>query len=216
MRLSEAPARAEVLARYRPVRAAIQAVLRAAVDRCRKADFTRAAKHLALWDQSQLDDDTILDMMSDIALMEPNQRGRRVYDGFLTEAAAALPPAERAIAERMAGATFSIFRIADWHEAAGVWIEDLLRPERRLWLLDESLEGAAPEGLTVAMRIFDAGPFHAGFGIAVVPADDIVGFCVEAASAGRPPPVRHSLAAAFYGEDILRAALVRNGGEARG
>ena len=75
--------RESALTLYRPVRSSIQAVLRKAVGFCRKADFERAAKHLDLWDQSHLEDSTILDMISDIALFEPNQRGRRVYDIFL-------------------------------------------------------------------------------------------------------------------------------------
>lgn len=86
--------REDVLAQYCPIRAAIQSVLRQAVRCCRKPDFDRAAKHLNLWDQRQLDDSTVLDMLSDIALMEPNQRGRRVYDRFLEEGAVHLDDAD--------------------------------------------------------------------------------------------------------------------------
>ena len=199
--------REDILALYRPIRASIQSVLRQAVGSCRKADFDRAAKHLDLWDQKQLDDGTVFDMLCDIALMEPNQRGRRVYDRFLEGSAAQLDQTDAEIALRMAAASFSIFRVTGWHDAAGVWLNDLLVTERRLWLVDEGLEASAPEGLTIAMRVFDAGPFHAGFGIVVMPDPELVEFCAAAASREQPLPVRHSLAAAFYGEEIARAGL---------
>lgn len=204
---SRETARERILAQYRPVRASIRVVLREAVGHCRKPDLDRAAKQLGLWDQGQLDDSDILDMLSDIALMEPNQRGRRAYDRFLACGAASLQPGDRAMAERMAGAFFSIFRVAGWHETAGVWLDDLLTPDRRHWLVDEGLEASAPEGLTVAMRVFDAGPFHAGFGIVVVPGEEFAGFCVTAASRGDRLPVRNSLAAALYAEEIVRSSV---------
>ncbi len=55
------------------------------------------------------------------------------------------------------------------------------------------------------MRLFDAGPFHAGFGIIVEPDDETLDFCLAAKARGAPLPFRHSLAATLYG-DRLRAA----------
>lgn len=204
--VTQPPQRAAVLAQYRPIRAAIQAVLDAAVDRCRKPDFDRAAKHLDLVDRAQLESDGTVAMLSDIALFEPNQRGRRVIDRFVEERADALPEPERAVARRLPGAFFSIFRIAGWHEAGGVWLEDLLAA-RRIWLMDENLEASAPEGLVIGLRVFDAGPFHAGFGIVVHPDAEAVAFCTSAAACGKPMPVRHSLAAALYGDAIAEATM---------
>jgi hypothetical protein len=63
--------REDILAQYRPIRASIQSVLRKAVRSCRKLDFDRAAKHLDLWDQKQLDDGGVFEMLCDVALMEP-------------------------------------------------------------------------------------------------------------------------------------------------
>ncbi|KQU25492.1 hypothetical protein ASG63_20495 [Methylobacterium sp. Leaf94] len=199
--------REAVLAQYYPIRASIRCVLRQAVSCCRKPDFDRAAKHLDLWDQKQRDDRTVFDMLCDIALMERNQRGKRVYDWFLQDGAVHLDLGDHEIARRMAAASFSIFQVTGWHDAAGVWLDDLLVAERRLWLVDEGLEASAPEGLAIAMRVFDAGPFHAGFGIVVMPDPELIEFCAGAASRGQPLPVRRSLAAAFYGEAIARAAL---------
>jgi hypothetical protein len=182
-------------------------VLREAVRACSRADLTRAAKQLGLWEEGRIAaDEDALDMLVDVALFEPNQRGRRAFDRFLEGEARRLAPADLELAQRMAGASFSIFRSAARHEAAGVWLEDLLEGERRLWLMDEALEASAPAGAAFGMRLFDAGPFHAGFGI-VVPADEeTIDFCVEARSRGARLPFRHSLAATLYG-DSIRAGM---------
>jgi hypothetical protein len=199
--------RGEALAAYRQIRAAIQRVLREAVRACSRADLTRAARQLGLWQEGQIAaDEDALDMLVDVALFEPNQRGRRAFDRFLADGVLRLAPADLELAQRMAGAFFSIFRFAARHETAGVWLEDLLEGERRLWLIDEALEASAPDGVVFGMRLFDAGPFHAGFGI-IVPADEeTIDLCVEARSRGARLPFRYSLAATLYG-DSIRAGI---------
>ncbi|MEN3234192.1 hypothetical protein PUR29_11325 [Methylobacterium ajmalii] len=52
------------------------------------------------------------------------------------------------------------------------------------------------------MRLFEARPLHAGFGIIVEPRDDLVAFCTRAAARSNRLPIRHSLAAALYADDI--------------
>jgi hypothetical protein len=203
----KATARGTILAQYRPIRCAIQAVLAQAVDACRKPDLNRAAKHLGLLDEAHLADDTVLNMLCDVALFEPNQRGRRVFDGFLRDRLAALDPGEQEVARRMEGAFVSIFRVAGRHAQAGLWLEDLLAAGRRLWLVDESLEASASDGQVIGMRLFEAGSFHAGFGIIVEPQEDLVAFCTQAAARGNRLPIRHSLAAALYADDIQARSL---------
>lgn len=202
--------RDEILARYRPIRASVQAVLAEAVKHCRKPDFDRAAKHLDLVAQEQLEDEETFAMLCDIALFEPNQRGRRVIDGYLDKPASFLDADDRDLATKLASARFSIFRVAGWHRDGGFWLEDLLARER-LWLMDEGLEASAPEGFVIAMRLFDAGPFHAGLGIVVQPDADRVAFCTPSASRGNPLPVRHSLAAALYGDAIAAKIPIPQG-----
>ena len=113
----------------------------------------------------------------------------------------------------MAGAVFSIFRYDGRHEAAGLWLEDMLRGRRLLWLVDRSLGASAlPEGAVFAMRLFEAEAFHAGFGI-VVPVDaETFDLCFGSAEEGRPLPFRHSLAATLYG-DVLRESVPPSGAE---
>ena len=190
--------RSAVLTQYRPIRAGIQRVLRLAANACKGADLTRAVKQVAPWAE-ELSDEEAADMIVDVALFEPNQRGRRAFERFLAEKGEQLEPVDRALAQSMTRAFFSMFRVAERHEAAGLWLEDLLDENRRLWLVDKGLEASAPEGDVLGMRLFDAGPFHAGFGIIVAPDEDTIAFCVEAKARGRPLPVRHSLAATLYG-----------------
>lgn len=197
--------RAEVTTRYRPIRAAIQRLLREASAACGRADFHRAARQIAPWAEAdQLQEAGTVEMLADIALFEPNQRGRRAFDRFLTDRAERLGAADRALAERLAGAWFSLFRVAGRHATAGLWLDDLLKEGQRLWLVDEAFERTAPEGAVFGMRLFDAGPFHAGFGIIVAPDGDTLDVCLAARERGARPPFRHSLAATLYG-DQLRA-----------
>lgn len=202
--------REEVLTIYRPIRTSIQHVLRMAVPVCSRADWTRAAKQLGLWAEAQVlvDDDDQIDMLADVALFEPNQRGRRTFDRFLENMAQQLDPPDVALAHRMATASFSIFHVAERHEAAGVWLEDLLDAGRRLWLMDEGLEASAPDGMVLGMRLFDAGLFHAGFGIIVPVDEETVELCVQASARGERLPFRHSLASTLYGDSIRAAAPI--------
>ncbi|MFC7541402.1 hypothetical protein ACFQU2_20715 [Siccirubricoccus deserti] len=202
--------RRQALAAYRPIRAGIQDVLRLAVKACTKADLTRALRQLLPGADAFPDDDQALEMLMDVALFEPNQRGRRAYDGFLAKGAAALDAPDRALAEAMAGARFSLFRVAGRHPAAGIWAEDLLAGDARLWLMDKGLEASAPEDAVFGMRLFDAGPFHAGFGI-IVPVDEFtLSTARAAAERGTPtlPPVARG--------DALRGCAARDAAARRG
>ena len=198
--------RAAVLTRYRPIRAGIRRVLWEATQACGRADLNRTVKQVAPWAAAaDLEDEDTTAMLVDVALFEPNRRGRRAFDRFLAARGERSGAADRALAERMAGAWFSLFRVSGRHEAAGLWLEDLLEGDRRLWLVDEALEASAPEGAILGMRLFDAGPFHTGFGIIVEPDPETLDFCLEAKTRGAPLPFRHSLAATLYG-DRLRAS----------
>jgi hypothetical protein len=202
--------RDEALGLYRPARAGIQRVLKTATAVCSHADWMRAAKHLGVWSEDRIvvDDESAIDMIADVALFEPNQRKRRAYDRFLNGRAQQLDPADLHLATRMAGAFFSIFKVVDRYVAAGIWVENVLDENHRIWVLDEGLESSAPVGLVFGMRLFDVGPFHAGFGI-VVPADEETAyFCAQAKGRGGPLPVRNSLAATLYGDEIRAGTSV--------
>jgi hypothetical protein len=129
-------------------------------------------------------------------------RSKRAYDRFLRGQAQGLEAGDLPVALRMAGARFSVYRVLRRHELAGVWVDDLISVGEPIWILDQGLELSAPDEFKFGMRIFDAGIFHAGFGI-VVPADpEITDFCAQASSRGNRLPVRHSLAATLYADAI--------------
>lgn len=159
--------RDDVLAEYRPLRASIQRVLSVAPDTLTDADWRRATDLLAV----NLDDDVeirgVAEMLADLALFEPNASGRRPYDRFMKKASRRIDTADLPIAKALQSAFFSIFRVAERHEAAGLWLEDLADGARRIWVMDEGLEASASDGICFAARLFDAGPFHAGLGIVV-------------------------------------------------
>lgn len=202
--------RDELLDTYRAIRVAIQRVLKEAPSACSRADWIRSAKWLGLEMHGEIiaEGDEEIAMLTDVALFEPNTRGKRAFDRFLAGMLPTLAPEDREIARRMAGAFISIFRYARRHEVAGIWLEDLLDNERQIWLVDEALEASAPEGLTFVIRLFDADPFHAGFGI-IVPLDaESVEKCVEIKRATGKPPFDKRFVPLIYGQAIHGPALV--------
>ena len=72
--------REEAAALYHPIRASVRRILKDAVGVCNQSDLKRAAKALGLWVDEKIvlpEEKGPLEMLSDIALFEPNQRGRR-------------------------------------------------------------------------------------------------------------------------------------------
>ena len=128
--------RNEALRLYRPTRAGIQRVLKAALHTCNAADWKRGATQLGVWSPGRIEvqDESALDMVADVGLFEPNQRGRRAYDRFLERQGKDLDPADLDLADRMRSARFSVFRMIGRHELAGVWVDDVLNENQRIWI----------------------------------------------------------------------------------
>jgi hypothetical protein len=189
--------RDQALGLHRPIRASIRRILRAVVRVCNQCDLMRAAKALGLWVDGKVllpEHDEAAEMLSDIALFEPNQRGRRAFDVFLGGKALQLDGTDFELAQQMGKAFFSLFRCTARHEVVGVWLEDLLDGNRGLWLMDESMEDSASANGAFGMRVFDAGEFHVGFGIAAPSDDETTEFSVEGMTHNGRTPFRHSLA----------------------
>jgi hypothetical protein len=77
--------REEALALYHPIRTSVRRILSAAISVCNQSGFMRAAKQLGLWVEGTIylpEGDQAAEMLSYIALFEPNQRGRRAFDVF--------------------------------------------------------------------------------------------------------------------------------------
>jgi hypothetical protein len=201
--------REEALALYHPIRASVRRILGAAISVCNQSDFMRAAKQLGLWVEGTIalpEGDQAADMLSDIALFEPNQRGRCAFDVFLASKARQLDAADFELAQRMGKALFSLFRCTRPHGIAGVWLEDQLDRNRTLWLMDEGMEASAPTKGAFGMRLFDAGEFHVGFGIVVPSDEETTEFSIQGMTRNGRVPFRHSLAVTLYG-DSLRGSM---------
>src|SRR5271165_4695798 len=174
--------REEALALYHPVRTSVRRILSAAISVCNQSDFIRAAKQLGLWVEGTIslpEGDQAAEMLSDIALFEPNQRGRRAFDVFLASKARQLDASDFELAQRMGKAFFSLFRCTARRGIAGVWLEDLLDGNGSLWLMDEARELPAPAPAVFGMRLFDAGKFHVGFEIPVPPEEETTNLTIK-------------------------------------
>jgi len=197
--------REEALALYHPIRASVRRILSAAVPVCNQSDLMRAAKQLGLWADGKIflpEGDQAADMLSDIALFEPNQRGRRAFDVFLANKSRQLDATDFELGKRMGRAFFSLFHCAARHEVAGIWLEDLLDDNRRIWLMDEGMEVSAPAQGAFGMRIFDGGEFHVGFGIVALSDDETTEFSIQSVTRNGRTPFRHSLAVTLYGDSL--------------
>jgi hypothetical protein len=196
--------RDEALELYRPIRASVRRILTAAIRASHQSDLMRAAKSLGLWMDGKIvlpEGDEAAEKLLDIALFEPNQRGRRAFDVFLGGQALQLDAADFELAQRMGKAFFSFRRTAR-HEIAGVWLEDLLDGNRKVWLMDECMEGSAATNSVFGMRVFDAGDFHVGFGVAVPSDEETTEFSVQGVTRNGRTPFRHSLAVTLYGDSL--------------
>jgi hypothetical protein len=187
--------REEALAMYHPIRASVRRILSAAISVCNQSDFMRAAKQLGLWADRKIslpEGDQAAEMLSDIALFEPNQRGRRAFDAFLASKARQLEASDFELAQWMGKAFFSLFRCTARHGIAGVWLEDLLDRNRSLWLMDEGMEASAPTKGVFGMRLFDVGDFHVGFGIVVPSDEETTEFSIQGVTRNGRAPFLHS------------------------
>jgi hypothetical protein len=206
--------RDQFLALYDLRREVVQRILGEAVQSLTQADLTRSAKQLGLWRGGRIvlpEGDTPTDMLSDIALFEPNQRGVRAFDRFLRGLPPSRPKDDAAVAGRMIRAFFSLFRHGGRHETAGIWVEDLLNNNRRLWLMDRALETSLQEGTAFGLRVFDAGEFHMGFGIVTIPDDETIHLCVQVQRSSGRSPFRYSLAAQLYADTLIEVLPVPDG-----
>src|SRR5271157_3797716 len=107
--------REEALALYHPIRASVRRILSPAFRVCNQADFMRAAKQLGLWADGKIvlpEDDEAAEMLADVALFEPNQRGRRAFDTFFGSKRSRSKPATSNLPGGWATRSFPCFESA--------------------------------------------------------------------------------------------------------
>lgn len=198
--------REELFAAFEPLRDSIKAILSRTRRSCGATDLKAAADKMGILTAGKLilpDDGWGYPMVCDLALFEANDRGIRPFDRFLAGPARTLPEQEQDLARRMGAGFFSLFKFTAKHEVGGVWVEDMLDNDRRIWIMDVALEerDVAPE--VFAMRIFDAGQFCVSLGIIALASEKMVRICTTAQKTTGRLPFRRSLAATLYGLSLM-------------
>ena len=195
----------EAVAIYQPIRAAIVPITTMAMKDVYRLDLQRAAKQIGLWSNGRIvvgDDNTETEMIMDVALFEANQRGVRPFDRFLEKRGPTMPNEQRALAERMARARFSLFHVRGKHKARGLELTDLLYGHQDVWLMDMQIDRHVAAGLVIGMRVFDAGPFHVGFGIVTQPDNDMINATIRLMETEGRTPFRYPLSATLYADSL--------------
>src|SRR4051812_23177970 len=160
--------RDQILERYRHLRAISTGHHSGALKFVSKQAILEHAKRLGLATGGMLvaESEAEMTLVFDLALYTARERRSRALDRYAR--ATPLPPGSDAarVLEAMRHARFSVWRIKQRHETAGLIITDVLR-EAELWLMDEQLEASASEGLSFAGRICEPDRFAMSCGIVV-------------------------------------------------
>jgi hypothetical protein len=160
--------RDEVLQRYRHLRAISTGHHSGALKFLSRPALLEHAKRLRLATGPMLvaESEAEMTLVFDLALYTAKEGRSRALDRYAR--ATPLPPGSDAarMLEAMRHARFSVWRIKQRHEIAGLIITDVLR-EAELWLVDEQLEASASEGLSFAGRICEPDRFAMSWGVVV-------------------------------------------------
>jgi hypothetical protein len=160
--------RDEVLQRYRHLRLISIGHHSGALKFLSRQALLEHAKRLGLAAQGILvaESEAEMTLVFDLALYTAKERRSRTLDRYAR--ATSLPPGSDAarMLEAMRHARFSVWRINQRHETAGLIITDVLR-EAELWLGDEQLEASAPVGLCFAGRLCEPDHFAMSCGVVV-------------------------------------------------
>ena len=166
-----AMSREEVLTRYRRLRE---------ISKRHQTEAVRYVPHSALLDQARriglavgktlvaesMDE---LTLAFDLALYTAPPGRSRGIERYARSAAVPAGSDDEVVLQAMRQARFSVWQVERRHEAVGLVMQDLMR-ENSLWLVDESLEQTAPEGMSVAMRVIMPEAFAMTCGV-IVPVD---------------------------------------------
>src|SRR5687768_1672818 len=166
-----AMSREEVLTRYRRLRE---------ISKRHQTEAVRHVHHSALLDQARriglavgktlvaesMDE---LTLAFDLALYTAPPGRSRGIERYARSAAVPAGSDDEVVLQAMRQVRFSVWQVERRHEAVGLVVQDLMR-ENSLWLVDESLEQTAPEGMSVAMRVIMPEAFAMTCGV-IVPVD---------------------------------------------
>ena len=160
--------RDQILERYRHLRAISIGHHSGAMAFVSKQAVLEHAKRVGLTTGGMLvaENEAEMTLVFDLALYTAKERRSRALDRYAR--ATPLPPGSDAarVLEAMRQARFSVWRMKQRHETAGLIITDVLR-EAEVWLVDEQLEASASEGLSFAGRVCEPDRFAMSCGVVV-------------------------------------------------
>jgi hypothetical protein len=160
--------RNQILQRYRHLRVISIGHHSGAMTFVSKQAVLEHAKRLGLATGGMLvaESEAEMTLVFDLALYTAKDRRSRALDRYAR--ATLLPPGSDAarVLEAMRHARFSVWRIDQRHETAGLMITDVLR-EAEVWLVDEQLEASALPGLSFAGRVCQPDCFAMSCGVIV-------------------------------------------------
>ena len=194
--------RDELMTSYDTIRASAQEIVALSGRSVGERDMKRAADQLGVLAGGKFmiaEDGPGLRMIYDTVLFERNEKGVRPFDRFLAGPARSLPKEALALASRLGQAFFSLFRFSAKHDIVGLWIEDILDNDRRIWIISINLEDHDDPHEVFGMRIMDTGEFHIVLGPIALSTDEIAIDCTTAIKALGRLPFERPLSVAIYG-----------------
>jgi|GEM_PF-7104053 len=195
---------------YPAVRRAFNQILQTCFEKLTKAEVKHAHAVLNL---EFLDANAAghAEMLADTAIFSAKAGKKRAIDRIAPKLASNHDPLVALIAARLPYAVFSIFAIQGLHEEGGIVAHDLLDNQRPIRIMDTALaaQAAHREGILIAGRFVDLGPWHIGFGI-VIPLrkSEMVAIGLALSSSDRPAESRGNLHELFYTVQIHDLDLV--------
>jgi hypothetical protein len=167
-RPTSGPSRAEIIARYRHLRAISLQLHDDILKRVSPDALLRQGRRLGLVSGRTwvLDDKDELHYAFDLAIHTAPPDKARAIDRYARSAKFAPASDEAVTLEAMCKAKFTLLYIERRHETAGVIATDLCR-RKELWLMDEGLELSVPLEYMIATRLFTPAEFSMTCGVTV-------------------------------------------------
>jgi hypothetical protein len=160
--------RAEIIDRYRRLRAVSTGHNRAALKRLSTEALMEQARRLGLARGRTLllgvEDE--LTFVFDLALYARHGERKRHIDRYAASQRLQSDSDEARVLDAMLAARFTLVRVERLHPEAGLIVSDLIR-EKELWLVDEGLESTAPLGSAMATCVYSPDDFHMTAGVLV-------------------------------------------------
>jgi hypothetical protein len=162
------PNRAEVIARYRQLRAISLRLHDDILKRVSPDALLRQGRRLGLVSGRTwiLDDEDELHYALDLAIHTAPPDKARAIDRYARSAKFAPASNEAITLEAMCKARFTLLYVERRHKTAGVIATDLCQ-RRELWLMDEGLEASVPLEDIIATRLFTPAEFSMTCGVTI-------------------------------------------------